>query len=89
MRIGAIFPQTEIGSDPGGVKDYAQAAEAMGRLRSSFAIRSFTGLPMAYVRFFVSISKGNPFVPIAPPDYAATSTVTDGVRVADRQIRLT
>ena len=30
MRIGAIFPQTEIGSDPGGVRDYAQAVEAMG-----------------------------------------------------------
>ena len=30
MRIGAIFPQTEIGNDPGGVRDYAQAVEAMG-----------------------------------------------------------
>ncbi len=30
MRIGAIFPQTEIGSDPGGVREYAQAVEAMG-----------------------------------------------------------
>jgi probable F420-dependent oxidoreductase len=30
MRIGAIFPQTEIGSDPGGVRDYARAVEAMG-----------------------------------------------------------
>ncbi len=30
MRIGAIFPQTEIGSDPGGIRDYAQAVEAMG-----------------------------------------------------------
>jgi probable F420-dependent oxidoreductase len=30
MRIGATFPQTEIGSDSGGVKDYAQAVEAMG-----------------------------------------------------------
>ena len=30
MRIGAIFPQTEIGSDPLAIRDYAQAAEAMG-----------------------------------------------------------
>lgn len=30
MRIGATFPQTEIGSDAIGVKDYAQAVEAMG-----------------------------------------------------------
>ncbi len=30
MRIGATFPQTEIGSDAGGVRDYAQAVEAMG-----------------------------------------------------------
>ena len=30
MRIGVVFPQTEIGSDPVAVRDYAQAAEAMG-----------------------------------------------------------
>jgi probable F420-dependent oxidoreductase len=30
MKIGAIFPQTEIGSDPIGVRDYAQAVEDMG-----------------------------------------------------------
>lgn len=30
MRIGAVLPQTEIGADPGAVRDYAQAAEAMG-----------------------------------------------------------
>jgi probable F420-dependent oxidoreductase len=30
MRIGAIFPQTEIGSDPVAIRDYAQAAEEMG-----------------------------------------------------------
>lgn len=30
MQIGAIFPQTEIGSDPGAVREYAQAAEGLG-----------------------------------------------------------
>lgn len=30
MRIGAIFPQTEIGSDPGVIRDWAQAVEGMG-----------------------------------------------------------
>ena len=30
MRIGVVFPQTEIGSDPSIVKDYAQAAEGLG-----------------------------------------------------------
>ena len=30
MQIGAIFPQTEIGSDPGAVREYAQAAEELG-----------------------------------------------------------
>ncbi|PKB71924.1 MAG: LLM class F420-dependent oxidoreductase [SAR202 cluster bacterium Io17-Chloro-G6] len=30
MRLGAIFPQTEIGADPSGVKDFAQAAEDLG-----------------------------------------------------------
>ena len=30
MRYGVIFPQTEIGEDASGVKDYAQAAEAIG-----------------------------------------------------------
>lgn len=30
MRIGVVFPQTEIGSDPAVIKDYAQAAEELG-----------------------------------------------------------
>ena len=30
MRLGAIFPQTEIGADPSAVKDFAQAAEELG-----------------------------------------------------------
>lgn len=30
MRIGVIFPQTEIGSDPSAVRDFAQTAEGLG-----------------------------------------------------------
>ena len=30
MRIGVVFPQTEIGSDPAVIKDYAQTAEGLG-----------------------------------------------------------
>ena len=30
MRFGAVFPQTEIGADPVAVRDFAQAAEALG-----------------------------------------------------------
>lgn len=30
MRIGVVFPQTEIGDDPAAIRDYAQAAEGMG-----------------------------------------------------------
>jgi probable F420-dependent oxidoreductase len=30
MRIGAIFPQLEIGSDPTVIRDYAQAVEGLG-----------------------------------------------------------
>lgn len=30
MRLGAIFPQTEIGNDPAVIRDYAQAVEEMG-----------------------------------------------------------
>ena len=30
MQLGVVFPQTEIGADPGGVRAYAQAAEALG-----------------------------------------------------------
>ena len=30
MKLGAVFPQTEIGSDPGAIREYAQAAESMG-----------------------------------------------------------
>jgi probable F420-dependent oxidoreductase len=30
MKVGVVFPQTEIGAEPGGVKDYAQAAEGLG-----------------------------------------------------------
>ena len=33
MRFGAVFPTTEIGSDPIGMRDYAQAAEALGCVR--------------------------------------------------------
>lgn len=30
MKLGVVFPQTEIGSDPVAIRDYAQAAEALG-----------------------------------------------------------
>lgn len=30
MRVGAVFPQTEIGADPGAVRAWAQAVEGMG-----------------------------------------------------------
>ncbi len=30
MRVGVVFPQTEIGASPSGVRDYAQAAYALG-----------------------------------------------------------
>lgn len=30
MRIGAVFPQTEIGDDPVAIRDWAQAAEGLG-----------------------------------------------------------
>ena len=29
MKLGVVFPQTEIGSDPIAIRDYAQAAEAL------------------------------------------------------------
>jgi alkanesulfonate monooxygenase SsuD/methylene tetrahydromethanopterin reductase-like flavin-dependent oxidoreductase (luciferase family) len=30
MRTGVVFPQTEIGNDPGLVRDFAQTAEGLG-----------------------------------------------------------
>jgi probable F420-dependent oxidoreductase len=30
MRVGVVFPQTEIGSDPAVIRDFAQTAEALG-----------------------------------------------------------
>ena len=30
MKLGVVFPQTEIGADPGAIKAFAQAAEALG-----------------------------------------------------------
>ena len=30
MKTGAVFPQTEIGSDPVAVRDYVQAVEELG-----------------------------------------------------------
>ena len=30
MRLGVVFPQNEIGADPGVVREYAQAAESLG-----------------------------------------------------------
>ncbi len=33
MRVGVLFPQTEIGEDPGAIREYAQAVEEMGYTR--------------------------------------------------------
>jgi probable F420-dependent oxidoreductase len=30
MQLGVVFPQTEIGNDPGVIRDYAQAVEGLG-----------------------------------------------------------
>lgn len=30
MRLGAVFPQTEIGADPGGVRSYIEAVQGLG-----------------------------------------------------------
>jgi probable F420-dependent oxidoreductase len=30
MRLGVVFPQTEIGADPGGVREFAQAVQEIG-----------------------------------------------------------
>src|SRR5947207_3166256 len=30
MKLGVVFPQTEIGSDPSVIRDYAQTAEGLG-----------------------------------------------------------
>jgi probable F420-dependent oxidoreductase len=30
MKLGVVFPQTEIGADPASIRDYAQAVEGMG-----------------------------------------------------------
>jgi len=30
MRIGAVYPQIEVGDDPGAAKAFAQATESMG-----------------------------------------------------------
>src|SRR3954451_22233866 len=30
MKVGVVFPQTEIGTDPVVIRDYAQAAEGLG-----------------------------------------------------------
>ena len=30
MKLDVVFPQTEIGSDPAVIRDYAQAAESAG-----------------------------------------------------------
>lgn len=30
MRVGVVFPQTESGADPGAIREFAQAVEAMG-----------------------------------------------------------
>lgn len=30
MKVGAVFPQTEIGADPGGVREFAQAVQELG-----------------------------------------------------------
>ncbi len=54
MKIGVTFPQTEIGSDPIGIRDYAQAVEEMGFSHIAAyehvlgATPEGRGFPMAY-----------------------------------------
>ena len=38
MRIGAVFPHTEIGNDPAAIRDYAQAAEGLARAEAAEVI---------------------------------------------------
>jgi probable F420-dependent oxidoreductase len=52
VKIGAIFPQTEIGSDPIGVRDYARAVEGMG----------FTHI-LAYDHVLGAAAEGRPPMP--------------------------
>ena len=30
MKLGVVFPQTEIGSDPAAIREFAQVAEELG-----------------------------------------------------------
>ena len=32
MKTGVVFPQTEFGSDPAAIRDYAQTAEGLGSM---------------------------------------------------------
>ena len=38
MKLGVVFPQTEIGNDPAAIRDYAQAAEQLGQLKDERAV---------------------------------------------------
>ena len=45
MRVGAVYPQIELGGDPGAVKAFAQATEDMGFDHLILYDHVFTGHP--------------------------------------------
>ena len=50
MQVGVVFPQTEIGADPAGIRDYVQAAEALGYAHIRIADHVLGADPAFYPR---------------------------------------
>src|SRR2546425_671618 len=58
MRIGVVFPQTEIGDDPAKVRDFAQAAEALrpGGWTGAYTSESAFYEPFALFAYLAAIT---------------------------------
>lgn len=64
MKIGVVFPQTEFGSDPKAVRDYAQTAENLG-YRQIFAYDHVLGAnPEHYAPWKGPYTYENPFLEV-------------------------
>ena len=48
MRIGVVFPQTEIGADRGAIREYTLRAEALGFTHLLINVREMSRLAPSY-----------------------------------------
>src|SRR5436309_1778198 len=61
MQIGSVFPQTEIGADPAGVRAYAQALQSLGYAHTSIFDHVLGADPSAHPGWTMGYTKDSLF----------------------------